>query len=526
MGTVAYMSPEQARGEELDARTDLFSFGLVLYEMATGPADIPGQHVGRGVRRDPQPRAARRRSSSTPTCRWRSSALIARAIEKDRERRFASAAEMRVALEEVRRERDSSSSRRAAVASATESPSGSSWPSAGVTGRRRSRARQPRRRGPASRGRRRHRDAAPAGAARRQRTARVRAGAAVVLRGDLRRLPRGLSPRRRRRPGSRTERRRPAHRAGAGRLRRRDPPPPRRAAGGARAATAAPAPAATPPARARSQAGTEAGAPAAAAAAGASGRARSRDAETATTRPPRCSRPRRPRSTQQLLDQALDDLKRGGRDLLQQRHRPGRAAADRPGVRAAESARRRAGRVRGAAKPLRHSAAAADATFQLAELVARESAPTATRRRATLYGEVFDRFPKSAAAPQALSRRAALEDKARLRLVDTELQTSVPASLVTYRSLVRGYPSSPGGRSRVRGAVRTLQGRPTVRAGSRGAGAAGDPVPRQPARRRLARRRAVRRQSQGPGHGARAAYALVPGHLPPLSRRPEEAPLR
>ncbi|HEY6289947.1 MAG TPA: protein kinase [Terriglobia bacterium] len=100
MGTAPYMSPEQVRGEKLDARTDLFSFGLVLHEMATGHVAFAGETVAEVhdaiVNRTPPP--AREANPDIPL---KLEAIIEKALENDRDLRYQAAAEMRADLREV-----------------------------------------------------------------------------------------------------------------------------------------------------------------------------------------------------------------------------------------------------------------------------------------------------------------------------------------------------------------------------------------------------------------------------------------
>ena len=103
LGTVAYMSPEQLRGEPLDVRTDLFSFGLVLYEMATGTRAFEGATVvvaAAGILSQ-QPRAPREVRADLPV---RLEQAILKALEKDRTRRYQSAADLRSDLTLAKRE--------------------------------------------------------------------------------------------------------------------------------------------------------------------------------------------------------------------------------------------------------------------------------------------------------------------------------------------------------------------------------------------------------------------------------------
>jgi serine/threonine protein kinase len=112
VGTVAYMSPEQVRGENLDGRSDVFSFGLVLYEMATGRHAFSGNTSGvifdAILNRQPLPA-----SHINPELLPDLERIISKALEKDRDLRYQSAADLRADLKRLKR--DSDSGRAAAI---------------------------------------------------------------------------------------------------------------------------------------------------------------------------------------------------------------------------------------------------------------------------------------------------------------------------------------------------------------------------------------------------------------------------
>src|ERR1041384_6402665 len=106
VGTIAYMSPEQARGEQLDARTDIFSLGAVLYQMATGKVPFEGKTSAvifhAILERDPEP--VQQLSPQLPA---RLCEIISKSLEKDRDLRYQSAADLRGDLKRLKRDSES-----------------------------------------------------------------------------------------------------------------------------------------------------------------------------------------------------------------------------------------------------------------------------------------------------------------------------------------------------------------------------------------------------------------------------------
>jgi tetratricopeptide (TPR) repeat protein len=130
LGTIAYMSPEQARGQDLDGRSDIFSLGLVIYEMVTGRQAFTGETTAvifDGIL-NRTPLAPSEINADVPPELER---VIARAIEKDRGARYQRAADLVAELKPLRRSADAAAPSTTTTAAARQgSPSGSAWPSA------------------------------------------------------------------------------------------------------------------------------------------------------------------------------------------------------------------------------------------------------------------------------------------------------------------------------------------------------------------------------------------------------------
>jgi serine/threonine protein kinase/TolA-binding protein len=413
MGTIAYMSPEQACGQELDARSDLFSFGVVLYEMATGRQTFQGSTVAVvfDAILNRQPPAPIELNATVPVGLER---IIGRALEKDRELRYQSSAALRDELDAVLRERTYGSTFTMPFATTPHTSSASGW-------QRLSGNTPP----PSWQSASGTTSTAPPLAAARS-TPAVVIGGAVLLGAALIAAPMLF-------------------------LGRTIPPSEAKAPATETAAPVAPQPAEAPSAPASAAAKPDAPQPVAA-------RPRSAAATPAEVTPNPAQtaggidggvavlRAARAKFEARLYDQALADLKPVALNT---------ASASAPDAQLLiGTIYERQGRADDALAayielksryPL--SAVTADAMLRTADLTLRSKRNDRESVARALYDEIGTKYPKSARAAEALVKKAALEERAKLRVFDATLQTSVPAALVSYRAVAADYPKSASAES-------------------------------------------------------------------------------
>ena len=444
LGTVAYMSPEQARGEELDVRSDLFSFGIVLYEMATGERTFQGATTAVifDAILNREPPTARELNANVPP---ELDEMLARALQKDRSQRYQTAAELRADLERVRLDRELYASGSRAVVGATPSgsrisPRSQSVASVQVPAAKTIVANK----------------AITALAAglvllaavasyefyQARKRASVEPTLTIAVSSPPVAAPAPLAPT----PAIDT----PAVVASV-------PAATNAAVESSSPPTRSTQPATVPavlPAKGPSAAASDAGA--AAKAARTTGNA---TAATTTSAPPAATasgttgtvrvdpvveaiRIAGAKADAELYDQALADLKSSLAanassanapvayllmgNILERQRRVEDAMANYVELRANFGA----------------TPQAAEATFRLADLTLRSKRADRDRAAIALFGEVAQLQPAGDLAPRALERKAEVEERNKLRVADAQLGTSVPAALISYRTIAENYPES------------------------------------------------------------------------------------